>query len=299
MSIQSDQPGPTIWLTACIHGDELGGTVTIQELFKRLRSNLLCGTVNAFPLANPFGFENVSRNISVSREDLNRAFPGDPKGSLAQRIAHMIIEKICAKKPDLVIDLHNDWRKSIPYAVVDCDKNDNPESAVNKTLDAAFATGLPVVRETDDITGTLAGSLLDRDIASLTLELGESFVINEKNILHGVESIWNILSWYGMTQQVESLQIPPYAAQIKGQILQYSQEPLSSTSGIIRFLKPQGSFVKKKQAIARIYNAFGRLQQTIYAGSDALILGQSDSSLSFPGFPIMAFGVLPPGQALK
>ena len=120
MKAQGSDPGPKIWLTSCSHGDEIGTIVIIQELFRRLKkSPLLKGTIYAFPLMNPIGFETSSRNITLSEEDLNRSFPGDKNGSFAERIAFKIFSTIKETKPRLVIDLHNDWTNSIPYCLVD------------------------------------------------------------------------------------------------------------------------------------------------------------------------------------
>ena len=120
MTIKSGRPGPVVWLTACIHGDEVGGMVVIQELFRYIRRNpLRCGSLYALPLMNPIGFEMAARHVTMSKEDLNRSFPGNRQGTLAQRIADRIMTAIGETGPDLVIDLHNDWMRSIPYAVIE------------------------------------------------------------------------------------------------------------------------------------------------------------------------------------
>jgi uncharacterized protein len=292
MSMVSEQPGPIVWLTACIHGDEVGGTVTIHELFKRLRKRLICGSVHSFPLANPFGFENISRNISVSREDLNRAFPGNPMGSLAERLAYQIFQHIQKTTPDLIIDLHNDWRKSVPYAVMDA-PGKLSASQYEKLHFCTHSSRLPVVHETDTIKGTLSYSMLQTGIAAITLELGESYVVNEKNVRIGANALWQMLAGLKMVEDTEAVATPDYLIALKGKDLKYSQRPLSSKSGIIRFLKSPGSFVIRNEPIARIYNSFGRLQETLLALEDGLVLGHTDASVSFPGFPVMAFGLLP------
>ncbi|MBI2436092.1 MAG: succinylglutamate desuccinylase/aspartoacylase family protein, partial [Candidatus Hydrogenedentes bacterium] len=106
MAAESVLPGPVVWLTACAHGDEVGGIIVIQEVFKRIRRHkLLRGSVLAFPLMNPIGFETATRNITVSQEDLNRSFPGDQHGSLGERIAHRISSYIVQTQPALVLDL--------------------------------------------------------------------------------------------------------------------------------------------------------------------------------------------------
>jgi len=61
MSAMGPEPGPVAWLTACGHGDEVCGVVIVQEVFRRLRRELVRGTVHAFPLMNPIGFETGSR----------------------------------------------------------------------------------------------------------------------------------------------------------------------------------------------------------------------------------------------
>lgn len=77
MDIISVNPGPVVWLTGCVHSDEVGSVVVIQEILKKLRKEpLLKGSVHASPLMNPLGFENASRHITLSKEDLNRSFPG-------------------------------------------------------------------------------------------------------------------------------------------------------------------------------------------------------------------------------
>jgi predicted deacylase len=77
MVLESPSPGPVVWLTACVHGDEVGGLVIIPELFKRRGKQLMRGALYAFPLMNPLGFETASRDIILSKEDLNRSFPGN------------------------------------------------------------------------------------------------------------------------------------------------------------------------------------------------------------------------------
>lgn len=64
-----------------------------------------------------------------------------------------------------------------------------------------------------------------------------------------------------------------------------------TASGIIRLLNRSGDLVKKDQAVAKIYNAFGKLQGTLLCKQDGVMLGHSNFSVAFPGAPIMAFGV--------
>ncbi|MGD2035845.1 MAG: succinylglutamate desuccinylase/aspartoacylase family protein [Bacteroidales bacterium] len=289
MSIVSPYKGAAIWLTACMHGDEIGGTVIIQELFKRLRNRLLCGSIHAFPLLNPFGFEVVSRSIALTKEDLNRSFPGNEKGTLAQRIADRIFSFIMATRPNLVLDLHNDWNKSIPYVLIDPIEHNELKKNIQQL---AFASGLLIIEDSDEIRTSLTYNLLQRKVNALTLELGESYVINENNIEIGIRAILNILVQMKMVETTDQQFFYSLPEDIRGKILYYSAKPLSSTSGIIRFLKKPGDPFSKGQKVAKIFNAFGKLVETIQAEENGIIIGLTDNAISFPGTPVMASAVV-------
>lgn len=293
MIADSGRKGPLLWLTACCHGDEVGGIVIIQDVFKKIRKNnsLLKGALYAFPLMNPIGFETQTRNITFSKEDLNRSFPGNPKGSLGERIADIIFSTIVNTSPTLVIDLHNDWIRSIPYALLDPDPGPEHTGMYNKTKMFAQKTGFLVIRDTEELHRSLSYSLQRRHIPSLTLELGESYVINEENIEFGVKSIENIMAYLGMTDDSNDLFQYTLPNGIERKIFKYYAKPYSSTIGIIRFLVKPGQAVKKEQPIAKIYSAFGKLQETMQAMEDGIVLGHTDTSVAFPGKPIMAFGI--------
>ena len=289
MSIRSENEGPLIWLVGCIHGDEIGGTVIIHEIFKRIGRYLKKGSIHAFPLVNPLGFENATRAISISGEDLNRAFPGNPKGTFAQRVAYHVFTHITNTHPDLVLDLHNDWNKSVPYALIDpISENSSLEKTV---LEYAAQTGLIQIRDIDLIKNSLSYNLLREEIPSLTLECGESMIINEKNVEYGINAVWNILMKNGMVENtVEHFQFP-LPASLKDKVLFYSSKPLCPASGIIRFSKKPGQMVRPGDSIARIYNSFGKRTETITAIHEGIILGHSDYAIAYPGAPIMAFGI--------
>ena len=289
METDSGVSGPNVWLTGCIHGDEIGGTVLIQEVFKKLKKLLRKGCVKAFPIVNPFGFEQASRLLPFSREDLNRLFPGKENGSLGERIVHTVYQNIITDSPDLVLDLHNDWIRSIPYTLLDHSFMDIADRGFKKKMYTyAEKLGFPVVLDNVPIPGSLSGTLLNKGIPSMTLEVGESFSVNESMTERGVEAVLSLLHHLGMLDESYSQEVQEV---VDPGLYLYDQKPLSSTSGIIRFHTREGTAVKKGQLIAKVYNAFGKHQETLYALDDGLVLGRTDHSLSFPGFPIMAFGI--------
>jgi uncharacterized protein len=291
--------GPIVWLTGAIHGDEVGGIVIIQEIFKELRKfPLLQGTLYAMPLMNPIGFESSVRGLPLSEEDLNRSFPGDKTGSIAERIAHQIFSTIMKTKPALVLDLHNDWSASIPYTLIDPYPGLLHREAYEKIKQYSFYTGFPVIDEQEisskkeELQKTLSGSLLAHDIPSVTIEIGGAYVVNENHVRSGINAIWNILTELQMVAHKDSQQTYRDSPDFyRGRILKYTHEPRADASGIIRFMIKPGQNIKKGQPVARIYNVFGKLQSTLLATKDGIVLGHADSSVSFPGAEIVALGV--------
>lgn len=300
MELKSKNPGPVIWLTAGVHGDEVGGVVIVQEVFKLLRrSGLLKGSVYAFPLMNPIGFEAATRSTVLSGEDLNRAFPGNKQGSFAERIANTIFQQIKKTNPTLVLDLHNDWNNSIPYTLIDPYPGLKHRQAYELVKNYSKETGFVIINEEEEniadkeeLQKTLTGSLLLDDIPSIALEVGGDRTVNEEDVAEGVKSILNILSYLGMIDFHHEKFVYNMPNSLKGRILKYSHQPLCSTSGIIRFIVKPGDIVKKGQPLARVYNILGKHQETLTALNDGILLGHSDSSVALPGLSVLAFGVI-------
>uniref|UniRef100_A0A7C4YDG9 Succinylglutamate desuccinylase/Aspartoacylase catalytic domain-containing protein n=1 Tax=candidate division WOR-3 bacterium TaxID=2052148 RepID=A0A7C4YDG9_UNCW3 len=295
MEIRSRNEGPVLWLTACSHGEEIGGVVVIQEVFKKLKKYpLKKGRIFAFPLMNPMGFETLSRNITISEEDLNRAFPGNPEGTLAERIAHKIFSTIIETNPDLVIDLHNDWINSIPYTLIDPRSENIQENIYEIVKNYANLTGFVKVIDTELLKKSLSYNLLLNGIPSLTLELGQSYIVDEKNVDLGVNSIFNILKALEMIDYNEEMKLfNSYRPDLQDNLwLKYSNKPLCSKSGIIRFLIKPGDRIQKGKVFARVFNAFGKIQETLVSQYEGIILGHSDSSVVFPGMQVISIGVI-------
>ncbi len=291
MSIESKKTGPTVFLTACIHGDEVGGTAVIQEIFKIAEKNILKGKIYAFPLLNPAGFKNLSRYINLKKEDLNRSFPGGKDGSLSGRIAYQIFNTILEKKPDLVLDLHNDWRKSIPFNLIDYDRKVIKTDAYKKAKEISRQSGLLTVLDDDEIKRTLSYNLIKKRIPAITMELGEAYIINEENVKIGVGAIMNVLKKMGMLKSIGKTFIYPLAKIPSGKILRYSEQS-SSAAGIIRFYIKPGERVKNNQTVAKIYDAFGKLKKTMKSSVKGVVLGHADYSAISRGIEVISFGRL-------
>ena len=100
------EPGPTLLVLAGVHGDEYEGIVAIPEIFRQLEPANLRGTFLAVPVCNVPAYLSATRSSPIDGLNLARAFPGDPNGSLTQRIAYWLGERVM-RHADLIIDLHS------------------------------------------------------------------------------------------------------------------------------------------------------------------------------------------------
>lgn len=101
---RSKKPGPTVLITAGIHGDEINGVEIVRQIIAKGINKPKKGTIICVPVINVFGFIHMDREFPDGR-DLNRVFPGSKRGSLASRVAHKLITEI-VPHADLIIDFH-------------------------------------------------------------------------------------------------------------------------------------------------------------------------------------------------
>ncbi len=288
LSADSKVPGPVVWLTACIHGDEVGGTAVVHDVFSSLRRyGLARGAVHAFPLVNSMGFENVSRYINTDNEDLNRCFPGNLRGSMGERLARRLFDAITRTSPDLVLDIHNDWVRSIPYVLLDPAKKYPSKKLHRQVLKLARATQLLLVEDSDVFhpqRNTLAGAIVDAGIPSFTIEAGGAFSIDEESVNAGTAAVLSVLKSMKMIDWWR----PPPAQPTSTEPLLYTNMPRCTSSGLIRFSVAPGQVVEKGQLLARVYSAFGSDEESLRATAGGIILGLEDHARVVPGREVIA-----------
>ena len=105
--------GPTVTLIGVQHGDEYNGMEVVNRLMGGLEPSDLTGTVIGIPVSNPLAFNTGMRvtppSVGYENLNLNRVWPGNPKGLLMERIAAAIWENAIVGS-DYIIDLHEGGR---------------------------------------------------------------------------------------------------------------------------------------------------------------------------------------------
>jgi len=204
--IQNGPQGLRFCVVTGTHGDELEGQMVCYELARIVgnQPELLNGTLEISPAVNPLGIDTIQRGIPNFDLDMNRIFPGDPQGTMAEQTAHAIIEDI--KGADMVIDIHssNLYLRETPQVRI------NVENA-EWLLPFAERLGMDFVWVHDAATvleATLAHSLNTAGTPCLVVEMGVGQRINHKMCRRLVEGILHLMQRMGMWKGAVRTDIP-------------------------------------------------------------------------------------------
>ena len=264
--IRGTKDGPTIFISAAVHGDELNGIEIIRRLINKPNFKIIRGTVIAVPMVNVYGVVNQSRYMP-DRRDLNRCFPGSAKGSLAARVAHIFLTQI-VKHCDYGIDLHTGaiHRSNLPQ--IRGDMND-PET---KELAQVFA--VPVILHSNVVDGSLRESAVDNGTKVLLYEAGEALRFDDFSIHAGIKGIENVLRHLNMMRKVTSKRKlkEPYIANSSGWLR-------ANASGVVKHLVELGDRVTIGDKLAEIGSPYGEILGVVKATRSGILIGQQNIPL--------------------
>lgn len=188
-------PGPTLCLTAGVHGDEINGVEVARRAFAQVDPQQLHGTLIALPAINAEGVRTGNRYLS-DRRDLNRAFPGRLGGSVAALIAHAVFSDVLIHC-DALVDLHtaSNQRTNLPQIRADLSDPAIRELAIHFGLGIAIAGSGP--------DGSLRREAAKAGIPAIIYEAGEPFRFQEEEIERGVQGVENVMAYLDMTEWVD------------------------------------------------------------------------------------------------
>lgn len=264
--IRGKKDGPTVFVSAAIHGDELNGIEIIRRLRKLTILKKLRGTLILVSMVNVYGVMNLSRYLP-DRRDLNRSFPGSSKGSLAARIAKIFFDEVVSKC-SLGIDLHTAsiHKSNLPQVRTNIDNE--------YTFGLAKAFEAPVVLHSELRDGSLRAVAQERGVPILLYEAGEALRFNEQSIRIGVKGIVNVLRENGMLPKALSKRSHKTPV-----ITRESRWIRAIESGMLRTIKALGDTVEKGEIIAYIDEPLDDENFAIEAPFSGIIIGKSEIPL--------------------
>ena len=262
--------GPTFFLTAALHGDELNGVEIIKRVLKLSTLKRLHGCLLAVPVANVFGFVNRSRYLP-DRRDLNRSFPGRERGSIAARLANLLAKEI-VEKSDFGIDLHTGAidRTNMPQV-----RGDLSDPLV---LKLAKVFGAPVMINSSFREGSLREFAAGKGIQTLLYEAGEALRFDDLSIRAGVRGVSRVMRELGMLPARKSTR--PRIDPVQCGQTTWIRAP---ASGIVRTECRLGERVRSAQVLATVSDPFGEVEIEVPATVSGIVIGRSISPLAHEG----------------
>lgn len=262
------RPGPTMWMSGAVHGDEVVGVEIIRRILETIDETSMSGVVIAAPVVNVFGFVTESRYLP-DRRDLNRSFPGSERGPLAGRLARIFVDRVL-EVADFGIDYHagSDDRTNLAQI------RGNMDDEETRKLALAFAP--PIVVHSKTIKGSLRHTALKMGKRVLLFEGGEPRRFSEEAIAVGVSGTLRTLQCAGMIEDA-----PEPTDRVRES--RKTRWVRASRGGIFRLERQLGEVVEKGSRLGVITGPAGRGGHDVVARMDGLILGHAVNPLVHQG----------------
>lgn len=246
------------------HGDELEGQAVCFELGRKVVEEIsnLNGILDIYPAINPLGIDSITRGIPGFDLDMNRLFPGERDGTMAEYLADEIIQDI--KGADLCIDIHasNIFLTELPQIRIN-EKSKEQLLPLGKQLNMDL---IWVHSNATVLESTLAYSLNSIGVPTLVVEMGVGMRITKeytKQLVDGILHLMHALElWKG---EVVKPRKPMIAEKDQVQFLN------ATKSGI--FIKEEaGKQVVKGQKIGQIVDPLhGVVLEEVLARCDGIL----------------------------
>lgn len=276
--INGAKPGPGLWLSAGIHGDEIIGVEILHRVLERIKPETLRGHVIAVPIVNVFGFSAGSRYLP-DRRDLNRVFPGRTKGSMASRLAHQFMTEVVSRC-DYGIDFHagSDDRTNLPQVRANLD---DPE-----TLRMAEAFAAPISLHGKRIKGSLRAAATALGKRVLVFEGGEPKRFDPASVQVGVPGVLRVMRTLGMRTAAPRKKTKTFRISRKTRWVR------AERGGILWLDVQPGDVVERRQTLGVITDPHGSRELRVKAPIEGMVIGGTVNPLVFQGDAILHLAAL-------
>ncbi|MFB6254481.1 MAG: succinylglutamate desuccinylase/aspartoacylase family protein [Halobacteriaceae archaeon] len=310
-----NEPGPTLWITGGIHGDEATGLAVAQDVITDELPSILAGTVVCMPSLNPAGLRQATRQSYYHNDDPNRYFPDVEKESTrpprVQEIINSRIYDEFANSADALIDMHTAQVGSVPFVIRDRVLYGEHREQSDATLLAdelnnlVNAFDLPIVNEYEaeeytekNLQRSTAGAALNNaGIPAFTVELGSHSIVEEDLRQAGVAGCYrtmvelNQLDSYPRFAPADDEFPDPVDYAVKR-----ARHPYTETPGIVRYQVQAGETVESGDEVADIVTEHGRHKSTITTDHDGYVLGRYQGIAKYENDPLLSMAVRDEGD---
>jgi predicted deacylase len=274
--VNGERDGPTMFLSAAAHGDELNGIEIVREVAHEWDHEELAGTLVCLPVLNVPAFIAQERYLPIYDRDLNRSFPGNDSGTSAKRIADRLFRNFI-DPCDIGLDFHTSTRGRTNMLHVRADTDDESVSRVAH----AFASN--VIISSEGPSGSLRREASEAGTPTITVELGEAHRFQRALIDKALEGVLSVMAEYGM-QETNTVKWPGWRTVING-----SEEKTwlrADAGGLVEMHHDRGSLVEEGDTVCTITNPFKTDTTVVEAPFTGLLVGVLENPLVYPGNPL-------------
>ena len=274
--INGERPGPTVFLSAAAHGDELNGIEVVREVAHDWDHTDLRGTLVCMPVLNVPGFIAQERYLPIYDRDLNRSFPGDPGSTSAKRIANRVFRNFI-EPCDLGLDFHTSTRGRTNMLHVRADMSDRDVARVAK----AFASNVIIASEGPE--GSLRTEASAAGIPTITIEMGEAHRFQRDLIDAALAGTLSVLAEFGLREE-ERVMWPGWRT-----VIENAGEKTwlrADTGGLVEMHHDRGALVEEGDRVCTITNPFKEDNDVVTAPFTGLLVGILENPLVYPGNPL-------------
>lgn len=268
---RSKKPGPTVLITAGIHGDEINGVEIVRQIIAKAINKPKCGTIICVPVINVFGFLNMDRLFPDGR-DLNRTFPGSKDGSLASRVAHFVMSEI-VPHVDFVMDFHTGGADRFNAAQIRIVKEDK------KLTELAHVFGAPFIFYSDNLNKSFRNACNNIGVPMLLFEGGKSFNIHSTITNTGVNGVKRVLHHLGMLNSKFKVSKPKKEAVV----IIKSKWLRAKFSGMFKATININTYVEKDEVLGNITDPYGTFNHFVKAPNSGYIFNLNESPIIYQG----------------
>lgn len=277
---RAKEPGPVVFVTAALHGDEINGTGAVRQLIQDTQFQLTSGSVILIPVLNILAFDRHSRYLP-DRRDLNRSFPGTENGSLAGRMAHLIFTEIVSRC-DYGIDIHTAAIRRTNYP------NVRGDLSRPRVRELAQAFGAEIIINGKGPEKALRREACRAGCPTIIMEGGEVWKVEPGIVESATRGIRNVLRHLDMLEG--GIQSPPYQV-----VIETSRWVRAERGGFLQFHVQPGELIEKDQPLATNTTLLGDKRDTLHSPFNAVVIGMTSLPAVSPGEPICNLGMLPEG----
>ena len=260
------EPGPRLFVSAGIHGDEINGIEICRRLLRSKLLKRLRGDLIVTPIVNVPAFVARSRYLP-DRRDLNRLFPGSEDGSFGSRIAKLFSTEIVSKC-DYGIDLHTGAsnRTNLPQVRIEIDGEGRRELAESFAAPVVLAANAPP-------EGSLRAACNAQGVMVMVYEAGESMRLDAPSVRFGLNGVVHVMRHLEMLPQPKRS-----AARPRTTLCRKSFWVRAPVGGIFRAMTPLGKAVTETSKLGVIGDPLGDSEISVFPREEGVVIGRTNQA---------------------